>query len=122
MLHNISLPDFLWSTPLAKDKQIHQKKTKKYGATVPLRPAHVRPDLEATLRDLQLDYVDSYVIHWPMAVPSTGNNQYLHFLKKSLNSKLINIYMLCFKKLISDMWLFSKVINFLDTKLNLSLS
>ncbi|XP_059097202.1 aldo-keto reductase family 1 member B1-like [Tigriopus californicus] len=36
------------------------------------RPEHVRPDLEATLKDLQLDYVDSFVIHWPMAVPSSG--------------------------------------------------
>ncbi|EDQ85216.1 uncharacterized protein MONBRDRAFT_29533 [Monosiga brevicollis MX1] len=29
------------------------------------RPEHVRADLEATLRDLQTDYVDSFVIHWP---------------------------------------------------------
>ncbi len=37
------------------------------------RPEHVKPDLEATLKDLQLDYIDSFVIHWPQAVPSTGN-------------------------------------------------
>ena len=36
------------------------------------RPSHVLPDLEASLRDLGLTYVDSFVIHWPMAVPSTG--------------------------------------------------
>ena len=36
------------------------------------RPAHVREDLEASLRDLGLDYVDSFVIHWPQAVPSKG--------------------------------------------------
>ena len=38
------------------------------------RPEHVRPDLEASLKDLRLSYVDSFVIHWPMAVPSTGKN------------------------------------------------
>jgi len=36
------------------------------------RPEHVRPDLEQTLKDLQLDYVDMYMIHWPQAGPSTG--------------------------------------------------
>ena len=36
------------------------------------RPEHVKPDLVATLKDLQLDYIDSFVIHWPQAVPSTG--------------------------------------------------
>ena len=37
------------------------------------RPEHVRPDLEATPKDLKLDYIDSYIIHWPMPVPSKGN-------------------------------------------------
>jgi len=36
------------------------------------RKEHVREDLQATLRDLQLTYLDSYVIHWPQASPSTG--------------------------------------------------
>ena len=36
------------------------------------RPEHVKPDLEATLKDLKLSYVDSFVIHWPQAVPSNG--------------------------------------------------
>ena len=38
------------------------------------RPDHVKADLMATLKDLQLTYLDSFVIHWPQAVPSTGKN------------------------------------------------
>jgi len=38
------------------------------------RPEHVKDDLMATLKDLQLTYLDSFVIHWPQAVPSTGKN------------------------------------------------
>eukprot|EP00472_Partenskyella_glossopodia_P012470 CAMPEP_0197535458 /NCGR_PEP_ID=MMETSP1318-20131121/50624_1 /TAXON_ID=552666 /ORGANISM="Partenskyella glossopodia, Strain RCC365" /LENGTH=364 /DNA_ID=CAMNT_0043093039 /DNA_START=30 /DNA_END=1120 /DNA_ORIENTATION=- len=33
---------------------------------------HVKPDLVATLKDLQLDYVDSFIVHWPQACPGTG--------------------------------------------------
>lgn len=36
------------------------------------RKEHVRADLEQTLEDLGLTYVDSFVIHWPQASPSTG--------------------------------------------------
>jgi diketogulonate reductase-like aldo/keto reductase len=36
------------------------------------RPEHVKPDLLATLADLQLTYVDCFVIHWPQASPSNG--------------------------------------------------
>merc|ERR1712113_82439 len=36
------------------------------------RPEHVRPDIMKTLEDLQLDYIDSVVIHWPQAVPSNA--------------------------------------------------
>lgn len=38
------------------------------------RAAHVKQDLMASLEDLKLDYVDSFVIHWPQAVPSHGEN------------------------------------------------
>lgn len=38
------------------------------------RKEHVKLDLMATLEDLGLDYVDSFVIHWPQACPATGKN------------------------------------------------
>eukprot|EP00486_Rosalina_sp_Unknown_P002739 CAMPEP_0201575256 /NCGR_PEP_ID=MMETSP0190_2-20130828/20339_1 /ASSEMBLY_ACC=CAM_ASM_000263 /TAXON_ID=37353 /ORGANISM="Rosalina sp." /LENGTH=378 /DNA_ID=CAMNT_0048004647 /DNA_START=99 /DNA_END=1235 /DNA_ORIENTATION=- len=37
------------------------------------RPEHIKPDLEQTLADLKLNYIDSYVIHWPQACPSAIN-------------------------------------------------
>jgi len=36
------------------------------------RPEHIMGDLKQTLLDLQVDYLDNYVIHWPMPVPSSG--------------------------------------------------
>jgi diketogulonate reductase-like aldo/keto reductase/cephalosporin hydroxylase len=37
-----------------------------------LAPAHVRASLEQTLGDLQIDYLDQWLIHWPVALAHTG--------------------------------------------------
>lgn len=37
----------------------------------------VRDDANTSMKDLGLDYLDSYVIHWPQAVPATGSRPLL---------------------------------------------
>lgn len=36
-------------------------------------PEHVLPSLETTLRDLQLDYLDLYLVHWPVSIQKGVN-------------------------------------------------
>uniref|UniRef100_A0A5F8GE19 Aldo-keto reductase family 1 member C1 homolog n=1 Tax=Monodelphis domestica TaxID=13616 RepID=A0A5F8GE19_MONDO len=38
------------------------------------RPELVRSGLEKTLKDLQLDYIDLYIIHWPVSIKPSKEN------------------------------------------------
>lgn len=49
------------------------------------RAASVETCLRASLRDLQLDYVDMYLIHTPFAVPETGGGDF----KRNANGDVV---------------------------------
>ena len=67
----IQMAPIIYRAPEGRASQLPQDKFNKRSH---IRPEHVEADLDATLKDLQTNYVDSFVIHWPMACPSTGKN------------------------------------------------
>jgi diketogulonate reductase-like aldo/keto reductase len=52
----------------------------------------VKYDLMASLKDLNLDYVDSYVLHWPMACPKDPELKMPTFAWSIMEHSTVTIY------------------------------
>lgn len=47
----------------------------------------VREDATTSMKDLGIDYIDSYVIHWPNACPAHGERPLLRYMGSNAKHK-----------------------------------
>lgn len=62
------------------------------------KPEHVRPACERSLKDLQFEYIDMYMLHWPMAWEFHG------FEHDQLQPRDENNHIKCINVPIIDTW------------------